>query len=231
MSNESKCPICGEPTSVWYGNARKDGLCRYHAQQLKEGLIEQCPDCGTWKEKTKPCDCQKKEQQMENPTIDTNELTCLLCKKPSNGKHFCIDCWKEYKDKKITVVIDKCLNTEIIDKYGNKKVRCESGVYVRSGSEARIADKLFSRGIRVVYEQSVSYVDEKTGETKVLHPDFYLPDEKLYIEYNGYTGKEYEKMKNFSEKIYAAKGLRVLVMSNNDTDNLEEFFAKHLKNW
>ena len=34
-----KCPICGKPTSVWYGNARKDGLCREHAQMLKEGNL------------------------------------------------------------------------------------------------------------------------------------------------------------------------------------------------
>ena len=33
------CPICGKPTSVWYGNARKDGLCREHAQMLKEGKL------------------------------------------------------------------------------------------------------------------------------------------------------------------------------------------------
>ena len=50
MKNENLiCPICGKPTSVWYGNARKDKLCREHAQQLKEGVIEQCPDCGKYR--------------------------------------------------------------------------------------------------------------------------------------------------------------------------------------
>ena len=31
MSNELKCPICGEPTRVYMGNARKDKLCGKHA--------------------------------------------------------------------------------------------------------------------------------------------------------------------------------------------------------
>ena len=33
------CPICGEPTSIYMGNARKDRLCRKHAKELKEGKI------------------------------------------------------------------------------------------------------------------------------------------------------------------------------------------------
>ena len=34
------CPICGEPTSVYMGNARKDRLCRKHGMMLKNGEIE-----------------------------------------------------------------------------------------------------------------------------------------------------------------------------------------------
>ena len=61
MANEDlKCPICGKPTSVWYGNARKDRLCREHAQQFKDGLIEQCPNCGKWNEIGKICQCRDK---------------------------------------------------------------------------------------------------------------------------------------------------------------------------
>lgn len=31
MADELKCPICGNPTRVYMGNARKDGLCAKHA--------------------------------------------------------------------------------------------------------------------------------------------------------------------------------------------------------
>ena len=40
MSEELKCPICGEPTRVYMGNARKDKLCAKHADELKAGKIE-----------------------------------------------------------------------------------------------------------------------------------------------------------------------------------------------
>lgn len=43
------CPICGKPTSIWYGNARKDKLCREHAAMLKSGEIELAPN-GIWVE-------------------------------------------------------------------------------------------------------------------------------------------------------------------------------------
>ena len=38
--SELKCPICGEPTRVYMGHARKDKLCGKHADMLKNGLIE-----------------------------------------------------------------------------------------------------------------------------------------------------------------------------------------------
>lgn len=39
----SVCPICGQPTSSYMGHERKDGLCRKHASELKEGKIELRP--------------------------------------------------------------------------------------------------------------------------------------------------------------------------------------------
>ncbi len=58
MNNNFTCPICGEPTSIYMGNARKDRLCRQHAKELKEEKIEQCLDCFTWHEKDKTCKCK-----------------------------------------------------------------------------------------------------------------------------------------------------------------------------
>ena len=39
MSEELKCPICGKPTRVFMGNARKDRLCGYHADMCNRGSI------------------------------------------------------------------------------------------------------------------------------------------------------------------------------------------------
>ena len=46
MNEELKCPICGEPTNIYMGKARKDGLCRKHGMQANKGEIVQCNDCG-----------------------------------------------------------------------------------------------------------------------------------------------------------------------------------------
>ena len=44
----SVCPICGQPTSSYMGHERKDGLCRKHAGELKEGKIELRPYNGAF---------------------------------------------------------------------------------------------------------------------------------------------------------------------------------------
>ncbi len=88
------CPICGEPTFVYMGNARKDHLCRKHGQMAKNGEIVQCPDCGKWNEKDVVCDC-KKENKESKPE---NELACIICGEPSNGKPQCKNCYHETKN-------------------------------------------------------------------------------------------------------------------------------------
>ena len=82
---ELKCPICGEPTCVYMGNARKDRLCRKHAKEFKDGLIEQCPDCGKWHKTGESCECE------EEKPIDF----CIICGKDSNGKPLCRNCYYE----------------------------------------------------------------------------------------------------------------------------------------
>ena len=151
MSKEnSVCPICGNPTSTWYGNARKDGLCRFHAQQFKDGLIEQCPDCGKWHETGKQCECKNRTtKQSEN--INSNELTCIICGEPSNGKHFCKACYAKYKDRSVDIRITHCKDTEILDEYGNLQYKCDDGRKVRSRAEVIISNFLFKERISVYF--------------------------------------------------------------------------------
>ena len=97
MSNELKCPICGEPTFVYMGNARKDRLCRNHGKMAKEGLIIQCPDCGKWNDKDTTCNCkQMKTDRSKNST----EVVCMVCGAASNGKPQCKECYYEMIDFK-----------------------------------------------------------------------------------------------------------------------------------
>lgn len=209
------CPICGNPTALVYGKyPRKDSLCKECAKKLLNNEIEQCPDCGKWKETNKQCICKKKTSKSEN------ELTCIICGEPSSGKHFCITCWNKYKNKSIDLRITNCSTTQILDEYGNRTKKTKDGRLVRSLSEKIILDYFFDNYIRVVYEKSIPYINEK-GEEKELHPDFYLVDYDLFIEFNGLTTKAYLKTKKYVNEIYAQKGLKVEILESKDLDDIE----------
>lgn len=222
-----KCPICGEPTNVYMGKARKDKLCRKHGMQANKGEIIQCEDCKQWHNTNEKCACKKEMKPQGRNQSTSNDLTCIICGNQSNGKHFCFDCWNKYKDKSIDIRITHCNTTQILDEYGNKTKKAKDGRFVRSLSEKIILDYFFDNYIRVVYEKNIPYTNEK-GEEKELHPDFYLKDYDLYIEFNGLTNKSYLKMKNYVTKIYQEKGLKVEILESNDINDIESTMEKLL---
>lgn len=222
MGKELKCPICGEPTFIYFGNPRKDHLCQKHGQDLKKDLIEQCPDCGKWHSSDEECKCKKGVATITQKE-DPDELTCIICGQPSNGRHFCIKCWKKYRDRTITIQVKNCVEYFITDAYGNKDTKTANGLYVRSLSEKIIYDEFYRRGIRCEYERTVTYKDEK-GEIQELHPDFYLTDYKLYLEHWGYLdtkNKEYLETKEYKEKIYKSKGYRFAATVSQDIRDIQ----------
>lgn len=230
--SEKTCPICGKPTSVYMGNARKDGLCREHGKLAKEGKIEQCPDCGKWHDsKEFCCDCKFTDLKEETPVKDkkqsADEITCIICGNPSNGKHFCYDCYKNYKDKSIDIRITNCKDIKILDQYGNLTIECDDGRKVRSRAEALISNFFYNNKIRSVYERTIYY--EENGESKTLHPDFYLPDYELYIEYNEIKKKSYLKSKEYTMSIYQKLGFKVIIMDDQDLNSIAGFLKPILK--
>ena len=224
--NQSICPICGDPTNVYMGNARKDGLCRKHGMQANKGEIVQCPECGTWNEKDATCKCKK--VKVENKEIKSeNELTCIICDEPSNGKHFCIDCWHQYKDRSIDIRLKHLKFDSILDDYGNLKYKCEDGRHVRSIQEQTIANMLWSMEIQYVYEETVNYFTEE-DKMKSIHPDFYLPKYKLYIEHIGFTNKKHDKITEYKRKIYEEQGKKVIFTTPENLTDFKQFIKKEL---
>ena len=212
------------------GNARRDRLCRKHAKDFKEGLIEQCADCGKWHEMGKNCECKKHETIKVEEKESTDDLTCIICGEPSNGKHFCYKCWKKYKDKAVDIRITHCNTVQILDEYGNKTKKTKDGRFVRSLSEKIILDYFFDNFIRVIYERTIPYINEK-GEEKELHPDFYLKDYDLYIEFNGLTNKNYLIQKEYVNKIYQSKELKVEIIESKDIDDIEATMERILNKY
>ena len=217
-----KCPICGEPTSVYMGNARKDRLCRKHGKELKEGLIEQCSDCGEWKKVGEECECKKKK----NKERIIGE-SCLDCGDPSNGYFFCKKCYYKYKNKSVILKITNCNEVEILDSGYESKITCEDGHPVKSQQEAMIDDYLYHHNIKHIYEKPLS-IDEDPEHD--LHPDFYLPDYDLYIEHFGITGnKEYEKSKEYKLSIYKKLNITLIVTTGKDITNLSANLERKLR--
>ena len=229
---ELKCPICGEPTNIYMGNARKDRLCKKHATMLKNGEIIQCSECGKWNEKNVTCECKKTKET--NVRINNK---CLFCgSETENGNLFCKEHYFKYKDKAITVVIKNLKDFNIIDEYGNRDVKTANGMFVRSQQEKIIYDELYNRGIRVEYEHTIFYKDEN-NETKPLHPDFFLPDYNLFIEHWGYENtkdKKYIETKVFKEKIYTEQGYKIAGTTSEDIKDIKTaidkiFFENNIK--
>lgn len=233
MGNK-KCAIenCQNSTYGYYP------LCNDHLAMIKTGEVIK-DDNGKWHlkhEQKQSFDYKtnfpKYKEHAINETLKENELTCLICGKPSNGKHFCIDCWNKYKDKSIDMRITHCSATQILDEYGNKTKKAKDGRFVRSLSEKIILDYFFDNFIRVVYEKTIPYTNSK-GEQKELHPDFYLMDYDLYIEFNGLSNKSYLNVKNYANKIYKEKGLNVEILESEDIDDIEKtmtnIFQRHPK--
>ena len=96
--NEKTCPICGKPTNIYMGRARKDGLCREHGKLANAGERIRCPICYTWRnanEKCPECEMEAFEDIIEQTGEIANPTSCIVCGNPSNGKPQCKDCYHE----------------------------------------------------------------------------------------------------------------------------------------
>ena len=215
---KKNCVICGKEGYSYFP------FCYEHLQEKNAGKIVKC-DCGTWHYADQPCKNCEQEVQVNSQDLDeatantaTNDLTCIICGEPSNGKHFCKKCYAKYKDHSIDIRITHCTETAILDEYGNQTYKCDNGIKVRSRAEKIIADFLFKENIRAVYEKTI-YCDDGTE----LHPDFYLPDSKLYIEYNERKDKPYLTKKEYAKQKYEQLGLKVVIMTEKDLEDVEAF--------
>lgn len=97
--------------------------------------------------------------------------------------------------------------------------RCENGIYVRSLSELCIANWLYANRIPFEYERKVHF--PLLGET--AHCDFYLPDNRVYIEFWGMSNvKDYEHYKRWKESNYTQNNIPLISLYPSDLKNLRD---------
>ena len=107
MAEKTVCPICGEPTFVYMGNARKDKLCRKHGQELKAGTIVLCSECGEYHATGK---CPNKGSQKvvithssasaSKPDLKTSVNKCIVCGEDAPNGDLCKECYSLMCDYK-----------------------------------------------------------------------------------------------------------------------------------
>ncbi|HUK79275.1 MAG TPA: hypothetical protein VLU91_01255 [Nitrososphaerales archaeon] len=99
------------------------------------------------------------------------------------------------------------------------------GEQVKSKAEKQIADYFADNGIRYLYEwkaQTNFLIFKQT----FAHPDFYLPDYNVYVEYWGLVGasKEYERIMKWKMAQYHSNHIKFISLYPNNLRNLDWVF-------
>lgn len=191
---ELKCPICGEHTRVYMGNARKDKLCGKHADMLKNGEIE-INDEGLFIDvETKSILNMDYMKEIKKLIVEDDGITrCITCGRETKpGYFFCPFCYNKYNNKVLLIKISKCREFEVLDDSYEGHYTCDDGHIVKSKSEREIDNYLFENGIPHAYEKT--YVSEDDREIK---PDFTLPNynnsgKDVLLEHWGYNENNIE---------------------------------------
>ena len=102
-------------------------------------------------------------------------------------------------------------------------LRTPDGHYVRSRAELLIDDFLYKNGIVHAYERKLN-IDEE------MYCDFYIPSEKIYIEYWGLEENvKYAERKKIKQNLYAKYNYKLIELNDDDILNLDERLAAKLR--
>lgn len=176
MNEKSVCPICGEPTNVYMGHARKDKLCYKHGRMANDQKIK-LNDNGKYVDvNTGEVLNPKKEIPKEEPKSTS---TCVICGEESHGKSQCRNCYQETKE--FMEVLDK--NNSIRktrDYYYNLKERI---FIIKSLEETqKQCNKLIAIAmVSEQYNDDTSLIDRvyKDVETLIKNKQAPLPNDKF----------------------------------------------------
>lgn len=89
---------------------------------------------------------------------------------------------------------------------------------VRSRGEYIIATQLINENIAFDYESPISYRSDD-GTVRRIHPDFYLFEYGLYVEYWGLNDAEYLESRRFKEKVYKKRKIKPINIEKDEIEN------------
>ena len=110
-------------------------------------------------------------------------------------------------------------------KHQNKSYKCIDGHIVKSKDEKIIDDFLYRNEIAHAYEKQLTL---SSGE--VIHPDWYIPEIKSYLEYHGVKDNAwYTRMNKYKDNIYETNNIKVLIIDHTQLENIEDILPKLLQ--
>ncbi|MGD0146060.1 MAG: zinc-ribbon domain-containing protein [Nitrososphaerales archaeon] len=99
------------------------------------------------------------------------------------------------------------------------------GEHVKSRAEQRIADYFTENGIRYVYEKGAQ-TDALIFKQTFAHPDFYLSDYNVYVEYWGLVdaSKEYQRNMKWKMVQYHKNKIKFVSIYPDNMENINWIF-------
>lgn len=138
--------------------------------------------------------------------------------------------YKKYKIKEAlnsSIGIDGYINNWILKRINSDNIITIQGEYVKSASEAVIANFLYKKGIIYSYEKVYS---ELMDENRVYKPDFTLDlgGREVYIEYFGLNDDKYNTFKKEKIEFHKKKNNMLIIIDKVPLDELEEVLDSEL---
>lgn len=198
--NDLICPICGAPTRVYMGNARKDRLCATHANELKAGKITKCEDCGTWHSTDTNCTC-KNLVYTELPREGFSK--CLICNEKTIGYAFCRDCYYDYSNETLLEILNNPNNINAIiekAKTTNKVLSSNEDIEHKSKcivcGEKTIKNSIHCAKCNAEIQNYKDSIDKNAFQSDLL--DYYYN-----LKFNIYRMINIETIKSYCNKLFS----------------------------
>lgn len=153
-------------------------------------------------------------------------------------KHRCQRCGvaasiEEYERSRVSfqrVLCDRCFDEVFLERRKfeaqvelNKTIEARDGSLVQSRGERLIADWLAAHGIAYRYDAKVRIIAEFQ-----IRPDFYLPEQDVYIEYWGLDSPQYKMSMYKKQMLYQQEGKRLISIYPKDLSGLDELLSGKL---
>ena len=209
------CEICGEYSG-------KYNLCKKCYYKVKEYAEEHYEDF-----------IDLEDDDFEDDDYETfSQGYCIACNKEKEYSDYflCSKCYKKYRSKELILSLIKGQEIKILESRYYSKYKCNDGHFVKSKAEREI-DNFFDKWkIRHYYEPEIP-LDTKPENS--IHPDFYLPDLNVYIEYFGIENNEqYKESEKYKIKIYKKLKITLICLyEHTDAKDIEDALKRKLKHY